>query len=369
MVEGETSDGFRLVNSVDITISTTGYRAVRGRAVLLAILDETAFWRDENSAQPDTAVYAALKPGLATLGGRIVAISTPHKKSGLLYAKHHDHFGRDSDTLVIRAATRLLNPLIDQEMIDAEIAADGAAGRSEWLAEWRDDISQFLDRAIIEAAVDRGTVVREPIKGVKYVAFTDPAGGSGGDSATLAICHRDGERGSHVIVLDCLVERKPPFDPIAVSRDMAAVIISYGLREVTGDRYSGDFVVRAFAAANVRYIHSRLDRSSIYGEALGIFTSGRARLVDNARLVSQLAGLEQRTTSTRTKIDHIQGSHDDLANSACGAMVLAAKGSGVVTSGTSIIICGGGPRNIPGSSEFNGTSRVFDRMLKTAGPT
>ena len=71
LVEAETQVGFRLRNNVDVMISTTSFRAVRGRAVLLAVLDETAFWRDESSAQPDTAVYQALKPALATLNGRI----------------------------------------------------------------------------------------------------------------------------------------------------------------------------------------------------------------------------------------------------------------------------------------------------------
>ena len=190
-------------------------------------------------------------------------------------------------------------------------------------------------------------ILREPIRGVKYFAFTDPAGGSGADAATLAICHRDGERGRDVIVVDCLVERRPPFDPLQVSAEFSTVIRSYGLGEVVGDRYSGDFVVRAFAAANVRYIHSRLDRSAIYSEALGIFTSGRARLLDNARLVSQLASLERKVTSTRDKIDAPAGAHEDCANAVCGAMVLAASKPRVVTSGVSIIICGGTPRNIP----------------------
>lgn len=42
------------------------------------------------------------------------------------------------------------------------------------------------------------------------------------------------------------------------------------------------------------------------------------------RLVGQLAGLERRATSGgRDRIDHAPGEHDDLANSAAGALVLA----------------------------------------------
>ena len=132
MITRETASGFELNNGVDVTVGTNSYRSVRGRPVLLAVLDECAFWRDENSAQPDTQVYAALKPALATLGGRIIGISTPHKKAGLLYAKHHDHFGRDGDVFVIRAPTRLLNPLIDQEIIDAAVLDDPKAAAAEW---------------------------------------------------------------------------------------------------------------------------------------------------------------------------------------------------------------------------------------------
>jgi hypothetical protein len=61
-----------------------------------------------------------------------------------------------------------------------------------------------------------------------------------------------------------------------------------------------------------------------------LFTSGRARLLDNTKLVSQFANLERRTTSARDKIDHPsgQGQHDDLSNAAAGALVLAAQKPG-----------------------------------------
>jgi hypothetical protein len=45
MVTGETAYGFELSNNIDITVATNSFRSVRGRPVLCAILDETAFWR------------------------------------------------------------------------------------------------------------------------------------------------------------------------------------------------------------------------------------------------------------------------------------------------------------------------------------
>jgi hypothetical protein len=108
MLTRETAIGFELNNSVDIQILTGNFRSVRGRAILLAILDEVAYLRDENSAAPDAELYKALVPGTATLGGMIIGISSPYRKAGLLFKKHKKHFGQNDDVLVIQAATRVL---------------------------------------------------------------------------------------------------------------------------------------------------------------------------------------------------------------------------------------------------------------------
>src|SRR5579864_8889156 len=43
MVTRETADGLELLNNVDIVVGTNDYRAVRGKALACAILDEAAF--------------------------------------------------------------------------------------------------------------------------------------------------------------------------------------------------------------------------------------------------------------------------------------------------------------------------------------
>jgi hypothetical protein len=61
--------------------------------------------------------------------------------------------------------------------------------------------------------------------------------------------------------------------------------------------------------------------------------SRQCRLLDNPKLVSQLCSLERRAgRSGKDNIDHPSGSgnHDDLANSAAGAIVLAMQSSGRV---------------------------------------
>jgi phage terminase large subunit-like protein len=111
MVQKETQYGFELTNNIDISVATNSFRSVRGRPILCAILDEVAYWRDDNSANPDKEVYDAIKPGLASLPGSvIIMISSPYRKSGLLHTKYRDKFGKDDDrVLVIKAPTRVLN--------------------------------------------------------------------------------------------------------------------------------------------------------------------------------------------------------------------------------------------------------------------
>jgi hypothetical protein len=60
--------------------------AVRGRTVAAALLDEVAFWRSEESANPDAEVLAALRPSMLTIpNSPLLAISTPYSRRGVVW--------------------------------------------------------------------------------------------------------------------------------------------------------------------------------------------------------------------------------------------------------------------------------------------
>jgi hypothetical protein len=324
LVTQESRDGFALSNNVDVRIVTNSFRAVRGRTVLLAILDECAFYQSETSATPDTETYRALMPGLATLSDSvIVGISSPYRKSGLLYQKFKDHFGADTDdVLVIKAASQMLNPTIDASVIEQALRDDPAAARAEWLGEFRDDIAGFLDVTLVESAVDYGVLCRPPRGDQhKYFSFIDASGGRR-DSFTCAIAHTEGE----AVVLDCVHEVKPPFNPTTATEEISAPLKSYNLTETVGDRYGAQWIVDAFSKCGIALTHSHRDRSAIYIDCMPLFTSGRLRLIDNRKLVLQFGGLERRTApGGRDRIDHGVAGHDDLCNAAAGAVTLAAR--------------------------------------------
>ena len=323
MVRRETANGFQLDNGVDIAVSTNSFRSVRGRPVLAAIFDECAFWRDETSASPDEETYRAITPGMATMpGAMLIGISSPYKRSGLLFRKFRDHFGKDGDVLVIKAPSMTLNPTLDQAIIDRAMEDDPAAASAEWMAEFRTDISSYISREAVDAALVPDRFELPFVPGVRHVAFVDPAGGSGQDAMTIAIAHREKEVG----VLDCVREMRPPFSPDNCVADFATLLAAYGVRTVTGDRWGGEFVRESFRKHGITYEISERVKSDLYKELLPLLNSGRVELLDHKRLVAQLCSLERRTArGGKDSIDHPVAQHDDCANSVAGALVLAMK--------------------------------------------
>lgn len=145
MVVRETINGLELNNAVDIVVATNSFRSIRGRIILVAIFDEVAFWMDETTARPDVKTYDACVPGMATLpGAMLIGISTPHKKSGLLFNKWKQFFGKDDDrVLVIQSPSAMLNPSLDPAIIAQAYEDDPVVAAAEWGGEWRDDVNNF----------------------------------------------------------------------------------------------------------------------------------------------------------------------------------------------------------------------------------
>jgi hypothetical protein len=328
MVTRITADTIELSNRVVIQVATNSFRSTRGRSFLCAIFDEASFFRsDDNFASTDTELHAAITPGLARMpGSMLVMISTAHKRSGLLYERWKKFYGKDDDDiLVVRGTTLQFNPTFDARIIAKSLADDPQVFGAEYNSEWRDDLATFITRDLIDSAVDSGVTVRPPQKGIQYKSFCDPSGGSG-DSFTMAIAHADNVE---MAVIDCLIEIRAPFNPDQATLQIAATLKSYGISSTVSDRYAAQWVVAAFDRNGIKLEHSERDRSAIYLDCLPLFNSGRVRLLDNTRLVSQFAQLERRTFSTgKDRVDHGRNGHDDLCNAAAGAMVLATEPSG-----------------------------------------
>ena len=321
MVVRELVDGFELSNGVDIMILTNDYRSIRGRTVLAVVFDEVAYWRPENSASPDREVWRAVLPGMATLSeSMLIGITTAYRRSGLAYDRWAKHFGGDSDeVLVVHASSRTINPTLSQSVIDKALEEDAAAARADYLSEFRDDLSSYLSRDLIEAAVDRGVLVRSYNPQHQYTSWIDASSGAS-DSFAAAVAHKEG----NLFVLDALLEIRPPFNAANATAQVVAFLKQYGLRSTMGDDFAAGFV-RAEMQRDLFGFEGRptgMDRSRLYAETSSLYSSARARLLDSNRLVAQYAQLERRLLpGGHEHINHPNrsGHHDDLANVVAGA--------------------------------------------------
>lgn len=333
LVDNRTTTGFALTNDVDVSIVTNNFRKTRGRSVLCVILDEVAYWRDDNTANPDVEVYNSIRPGMATIGDSLlVGISSPYRRSGLLWSKYRKHYGKDGDdVLVIQAASLVMNPTVDQAVIDKAMEEDPAVAQAEWYAQFRSDLETFVSREVIDACVIPGRHELEPVPGVQYSAFCDPSGGSA-DSMTLAIGHLD--RVSKHAVIDAVRERRPPFSPDDVVSEFVALMKTYRVHRVVGDRYAGEWPVERFRVHGARYDPSKSDKNEIYAKALSDLNSHRIELLDHAKLVAQFCSLERHLhAGAKPRIDHPKGSHDDIANAVAGVACLVLDGKGLSKEG------------------------------------
>jgi hypothetical protein len=325
-VVSKTSDSLSLKNGIEIETRAASFRGLRGFSSVAVVADEGAFfYSDESgSSNSDSAILEALRPSLATTGGPLCVISSPYARKGALYDAWARDFGADGDPLIVVAQgdSRSFNPSLPQKVIDRAMARDAASASAEYGAQWRNDMEACFTKELVDGATDRNLHVRPPRPGIAYRIFVDVASGTGGDGFSVAVADRgaDGEA-----ILDLCHEVLPPFSASAATAQICAIIKSYGCTSCVGDKYGAGLSIDLFAQNGIRLEYSERDRSAVYLDCLPLMTSGKARLLDIKKLAAQLVSLERRTsTAGRDSVNHPQGQHDDLANAACGALVLVA---------------------------------------------
>jgi hypothetical protein len=327
LVSSETAEAIELRHRVRLEVRASNFRAVRGITLLAAIVDEMAFLREEGSALPDVELYRALKPALATTGGLILGISSPWAQRGLLWTKYRKHFGHDGDVLVWQADSRTMNPTLAASLVDEAAEDDPEAAAAEWLGQFRSDLESYVSTAVLDACTTPGVVERPVVSGVGYVGFIDAAAGSGRDSFAAAIAHAEPQSDGQIIaVLDAVREVKPRFDPVAVAGELATFLQTYGIDVVQADKFAGRWVVETFARHGITVVQDAEPKSAVYLACLPLLTGQRCDLLDLPGLRGQLTALERRRRAGgRDIVDHLPGAHDDVANAAAGALVLAAQ--------------------------------------------
>ena len=318
LMASKTADSITLRNRVKIEVRAASFRTLRGPTYIAVIADEAAFWHSDNSANPDTEILAAVRPGLATTGGPLIVISSPYARRGEIYETYRRHYRAEGDPLILVAQgpSRKFNPTLPQRVVDRAIERDPASASAEYLAQFRTDIKSFVPREVVGSCIDAGVFERVPEYCNRYFAFCDPSGGSA-DSFTLAVAHKS----KGLVIVDAVRETKPPFSPEQVVVEFCETLKRFKVSKVLGDHYGGEWPREQFRKHGIDYEPASKSKSELYRDLLPALNSQQVRLLDNPRLLQQLVSLERRTArSGKDTIEHPPNAHDDLANAVAGVV-------------------------------------------------
>jgi hypothetical protein len=107
----------------------------------------------------------AMTPG----GGLLLTQSSVYRRQGYMHRRFRELHGNDeSQEICWLATSQTMNPALPSKIVADAMECDPQRAQAEFNSVWRDDISNFVPRALIEAAVDGGVPVRPRRDGFHY---------------------------------------------------------------------------------------------------------------------------------------------------------------------------------------------------------
>ena len=264
----------------------------------------------------------AMCPG----GGLLMLGSSVYRRRGYMFRQYRELHGNDlsPDSICWFSPSAVMNPVLPAHVIERALQENAPKARAEFLNIWREDLSDFIPIDVVQGATEFGMFERPWRPGVMYFAACNSAGGTGQDSFTLAIAHKEGDH----ILIDAVREAKPRFIPAQVIAEYAQLLKSYHVYSVQSDKFAGGFHSSEWTRNGISFVPFENTTSENYLAALPLLLARRVVLVDHATLRHQLISLERHVgAADRETVSHPQhaNAHDDIATSVCGALVACAS--------------------------------------------
>ena len=315
-----TRKGGRRVTIQPVAASRGG-AGQRGRSLVGALLDETAFFRDETTgAVNDAALFRALAPRVIE-GGQMIVQSTPWARTGLLYDLWRENFGRPTSALVAHAPTGLLRA--DEKILSyvaREYARDPENAAIEFGAQFgAASAATWLDPEALDAA--QGEPQR-PAPGDAVGAGGDLGFARNSSAFVLAVERPDGR-----IHLAQVEERRPspgqPLRPSQVCAEFAGLLRATGARSLVADRHYQETIREALSEAGL-LLEEPPPPDEAWALVREVLRSGRLVLPRHPLLLAQLKSARGRLApggAVRIELPATpDGRHGDLAAAAALAI-------------------------------------------------
>lgn len=304
--------------------ATKGGKALRGRSLTSAFLDECAFFQDASYKVNDVEVYRAVSPRVLP-GGQVIMASTPWAELGLLYDMFSQNRPEPKTAIAIRASTLTLRGAEwVREIVAREIERDPVNAEREYGAEFMGaGTEQFFPPSAIEAAAVDGLERDRKLPGYAGgdLAFVR-------DSAALALCQHSYEA-IEVTKLVELVPGKDPLRPSEVVRRFMSEIREHGADGMAADSHYRETVREHFEQDGERLrfklLPEGLDgKAQQYLLARHLLVEGRLRIPNDQRLIAQLKSITKRATSggrlTISAPHRANAGHGDLVSAIVAAV-------------------------------------------------
>jgi hypothetical protein len=324
-VRDHTQSELILKNNMRILSLPSNSTAGRGLPIVCLIFDEIGHFYTEG-VRADETIFNALRPRQAQFpGAKLILISTPSAKQGLLWNFFDDGF-KTPGRLTAQAETLFMNPLVDQKFLQKEKKRDIDNYRREFLAEFAEKVEAFLSYDLIVSSLKLAGDL--PYKeGNRYYAGIDASGLAGRDKFALAISHKQ-ENNIYVDRFRAWDLRDP--DPIM--RDIRELTGIYQIFKVSIDKYAKGWVQNALEKIGLT-VNIRPSLAEIYVNIKSLMLGDRLFLPDNQGIKRAFLNTQAyygRNNALSIAHERDSEGHSDIADAiATSVFEIVGKDSGV----------------------------------------
>ncbi|MBA7629808.1 hypothetical protein ES703_37312 [subsurface metagenome] len=272
-VRDHTQSELILKNNMRILSLPCNSTAGRGLPIVCLIFDEIGHFYTEG-VRADETIFNALRPRQAQFpGAKLILISTPSAKQGLLWNFFDGGF-KVPDRLTAQAETLFMNPLVDQKFLQKEKKRDIDNYRREFLAEFAEKVEAFLSYELVVSALKLAGDL--PYKAeYQYSAGIDASGLAGRDKFALAITHKQDNK----VYVDKVVTWDLR-DPDPIMKDIRELAGIYHINKASIDKYAKGWVQNALEKIGLE-VNIRPSLAEIYVNIKSLMLGNRLFLPDN----------------------------------------------------------------------------------------
>jgi len=350
--------------SIRVVAAPCSGRGLRGRNNIIAILDEMAYFFEEDTSpdRSDTTIYESVTPSVAKFNspdgdphGRIICISSTGARSGKFFELYRRSFESDcTDMLMVQAPTWEVDYTLSPKFLRAKYAENPISYDAEYGAQFSDKITAWIEN---EQVLRMNVVPGLKLKKISYERIPHFIGidvGLKKDGTAIAICHVVSREYNGIvkqfIELDDVDVRyaededKEFFHPDEMARWIASFTEKFYIVKGVMDQYYGLSILPVLHGKGIKYIEpvqpTREYNSAVYQNLMAKMLDASLRIPEgdeqivNGRktkdipLIKELLSLQAVMHSKyliTVKAPQIEKMHDDMSDAFARSVHLASQ--------------------------------------------